>query len=88
VIDLTRAAYGTLIARPTAEETMKDELSLWPTDPPASKGRLLRFGLLLFLIVGWACLVRAEETRIAQESEITTKQLLSDFSRSLGRGGV
>jgi hypothetical protein len=54
----------------------------------ASKGRLVRYALLLALITGWTCLVRAEETRIAYEADSATRQLLSDFSRSLGRGGA
>jgi hypothetical protein len=53
-----------------------------------SRARLIRFFLLFSLITSWAYLVRAEETRIAHEADIETSQLLSDFSRSLGRGGV
>ncbi|HEX4996839.1 MAG TPA: hypothetical protein VFY29_01350 [Terriglobia bacterium] len=53
-----------------------------------SKDRLVRFALLFALITGWTFLVRYEETRIAAEADSATRLLLSDFSRSLGRGGV
>lgn len=53
-----------------------------------SRGRLARYALLFVLIASWTCLVKEEESRTSLEADSSTRQLLSDFSRSLGRGGV